>query len=254
MSLVAFVSGRSPGLTTAVHALTLSWPQPRHALLAELDPDGGSLGARHELSPEPGLTSLAAAGRRGLAPDVVWQHCRQLRDGTIVLLAPIAPGLAGSALSVLGSRLAVTLDTIPDTDVLADCGRIDAASPAVALIQSARYVVLVVTPTIEGVAHAQARLDSLDLGAAPAPMASRLAVLTIGTRPYGPDEVAGVLGLPSLGVLADDQRGARELAEGRAGPGRRSELMRSAAVVADKLAIHLAAPDLEADRLEGTRP
>jgi hypothetical protein len=169
------------------------------------------------------------------------------------LLAPIAPGLAGSALSVLGSRLAATLDTIPDTDVLADCGRVDSASPALALIQSARYVVLVVTPTIEGVAHAQARLVGLDLGAAPAPMASRLAVVTIGTRPYGPDEVAGVLGVPSLGVLADDQRGARELTGGQAGARRRSELMRSAAAVAEKLASHLAAPEPEAEQLEGTR-
>ena len=36
MTLVAFVSGRSPGLTTTVHALSLTWPRLRKAIIAEL--------------------------------------------------------------------------------------------------------------------------------------------------------------------------------------------------------------------------
>jgi hypothetical protein len=232
MSLVAFVSGRSPGLTTAVHALSQAWPRIRRAIVAELDPDGGCLGVRQELSPEPGLTTLAAAGRRGLAPHAVLGHCQQLRDGTVALLGPVAPDRAASALSVLGPRLAVALDALPGVDVLADCGRIDRHSPALELARSARYVVLVVAPTLEGVAHSQGRLKSLELPP------GRLAVLTIGSRPYRPDEVGAALDLPVLGSLANDRRGADELTAGRVG--RRSELSRSATAVAERLASYLA--------------
>jgi hypothetical protein len=232
MSLIAFVSGRSPGLTTAVHALALCWPEGRQALIVEHDPAGGSLAARHEVPAEPGLTSLAAAGRRGLSADVVLQHCRRLPDGTWVLPAPASPELTGSALAVLSGGLAGALSAIPDTDVLADCGRIDASSPSRELIGSSHAVVLVVTPTVEGVAHAQARLSAL-LTIPEVP--GRLGVLTIGRRPYGPDEVGDALGVVPLGMLADDRRGAIDLGLGRGRGRRRSELLRSADVVAGKL-------------------
>ena len=55
-----------PGLTTAVHAMALTWPRPRRSLIAELDPDGAAFAARHAMSSDPGLVSFAAAGRRGL--------------------------------------------------------------------------------------------------------------------------------------------------------------------------------------------
>jgi hypothetical protein len=85
MSLVAFVAGRSPGLTTAVHALASAWPREpseRRVIVAELDPSGGTLAARYDLKPEPGLTNLAAAGRRGLNPDTVLRHCRRRPGGS----------------------------------------------------------------------------------------------------------------------------------------------------------------------------
>ncbi len=231
MTLVAFVSGRSPGLTTSLHVLALTWPAPHAALVAELDPEGGSLALRHEIPPEPGLTTIAAAGRRGLAPDVVVQHCRRLNDGTPVLLGPTAPDRAASALSVLGARLAYALDAAPAVDVLADCGRISNRSPALDVIFAARYVVLVVSPTVEDVAHAQARLKSIDL----AP--GRLAAITIGQHPYSVGEVGHVLGVPVIGSLAHDRKAAAELAAGR--PPRRSDLWRSAAAVGSQLMAHL---------------
>jgi hypothetical protein len=232
MTLVAFLSGRSHGVTTTVHALILTWPPLRRAILAEVDPDGGCLAIRQDLIPEPGLTTLAAAGRRGLAPDAVLGHCQQLREGGVALLAPATPEKTASALAVLGPRLGVALDAVPGIDVLADCGRIDSRSPALDLVRSARYVVFVLAPTLEGVAHCQGRIDVL--GCAP----GRAAVLTIGSRPYRPDEVGAALGLPVLGSVANDRQGAHDLAAGRLG--RRSELLRSAATVAERLAAHLA--------------
>jgi hypothetical protein len=230
MTLVAFVSGRSHGVTTTAHALSLTWPSLRRAIVAEVDSAGGALAVRQDLIPEPGLTTLAAAGRRGLAPDAVLGHCQQLRDGGVALLAPITPEKTASALSVLGPRLGTALDAVPGVDVLADCGRIDSRSPSLELARSARYVVIVVAPTLEGVAHCQGRVEVLGL-------IGRAAVLTIGSRPYRPDEVGGALGLPVLGSLANDRQGAQDLAGGRFG--RRSELFRSAAAIAARLATHL---------------
>jgi hypothetical protein len=231
MTLVALVSGRSHGVTTTAHALSLTWPSLRRAIVAELDPAGGTLAVRQDLIPEPGLTTLAAAGRRGLATDAVLGHCQQLRDGGVALLAPITPEKAASALSVLGAHLGTALDAVPGVDVLADCGRIDTRSPSLELARSARYVVIVVAPTLEGVAHCQGRIEVLGL------TPGRAAVLTIGSRPYRPDEVGGALGLPVLGSLANDRQGAQDLAAGRFG--RRSELFRSAAAIAERLATHL---------------
>lgn len=227
MTLIAFVSARSPGLTTAVHALAATWPGPGRAMVAELDPDGGSLGARYELPPEPGLTTLAAAGRRALVPDTVMHHCRPLPDGTIALIGPVSPERVASALSVLGPRLATALDCLPGVQVLADCGRIDSHSPALELVRAARYVVMVVTPTLEGTAHVPPRLEALALSP------GRVAVLTVGAQPYDPSEIGAALGLPALGALAADSRGARELASGRSA--RRSDLLRSAAAIAGQL-------------------
>jgi hypothetical protein len=231
VTLVAFVSGRSPGLTTSVHALAATWPTPGGALVAELDPEGGVLGVRHEIPAEPGLTSLAAAGRRGLAPGAVAGHCQRLGDNTPVLLGPLAPDRAASALSVLGPRLAVALDAMVGVDVLADCGRIHPHSPTLDVIRCARYVVMVVTPTLEGVAQAQARLSSVELPP------GRLAVMTIGHRPYGASEVAGALEAAVLGSLADDRRAAFELNAGR--PPRRSDLWQSATALGAELVSRL---------------
>jgi hypothetical protein len=231
MTLVAFVSGRSPGLTTTVHALSLTWPSSGWALVAELDPDGGVLGVRHQIPAEPGLTTLAAAGRRGLASDMVLQHCRQLADGTPVLLGPPAPDRASPALSVLGPRLASVLDSIAGVDVLADCGRVGSRSPALEIVQAARYVVVVATPTIEGVAHVRARLPGLGLPP------GRVGVVTIGQRPYRPDEVASALDLPVIGALAEDRKGADGLAAGR--PMFNGQLLRSASVLGRQLLARL---------------
>jgi hypothetical protein len=234
VTLVAFVSARSPGLTTAVHSLSLAWPTPGRALLAELDPDGGVIGVRHQIPCEPGLTTLAAAARRGLAPDVVLQHCRRLADGTPVLLGPTAPDHVVPAMSALGTRLASTLDAIAGLDVLADCGRMRTNSPAQEIIRAARYLVIVVTPTIEGVALVEARLPGLGLPP------GRAAVMTVGQHPYRPDDVASALNLPLIGALADDRKGADALAAGR--PMLNGQLLRSASVLARQLVSRLVPP------------
>jgi hypothetical protein len=207
------------------------WPSGGRALVAELDPDGGVLGLRDQIPADPGLTTLAAAGRRGLTPDVVLQHCRRLADGTPLLLGAATPEGAVHAISILGARLAAACDSIAAVDVLADCGRIWSKSPALEVVHAARYVVVVVTPTIEGVAHVQARLQGLGLPP------GRAAAVTIGQRPYRPDDVGRALDLPVIGALADDRKGADALAAGR--PMLNGPLLRSASVLARQLVARL---------------
>jgi len=134
-------------------------------LIAELDPSGGAFSARHGVASDPGLVSLAAAGRRGLDPAEVLGHCRRLADASPVLLGPTSPDRAASALATLGHRLGSALDALPGFDVLGDCGRLDSRSPVLEIVSSASYVLLVVEPTIEGVAHLAARLETLPLPA-----------------------------------------------------------------------------------------
>jgi hypothetical protein len=154
-----------------------------------------------------------------------------LPDGTPVLLGPPSPDGAVPALSVPGSRLASALDTVAGVDVLADCGRIRTSSPALEVVQAARYVVVVVTPTVEGVAQVQSRLSGLGLPP------GRVAAVTVGQRPYRPDEVGSALDLPIIGALAEDRKGADGLAAGR--PIVNGQLLRSASVLGRQLVARL---------------
>jgi hypothetical protein len=243
MTLLGFASGRSPGLTTVVHALALVWPSPRRALIAELDPDGGSFAGRHALVSDPGLVSLAAAGRRALPPGDLIGHCQRLADGTPVLLGPTSPDRAVSALATLGGRLGPALAGLSEFDVLADFGRLDGRSPALESLGSCRVVVLVVEPTVEGVAHLAGRLSSLALPA------GRHTLISVGDRPYRAVEVAQALDLPLLGTIARDPKGAIRLADGRPDP--RGPLLRSARVIAADLIRHLDAEQAVRSSAEG---
>jgi hypothetical protein len=211
------------------------WPVPGHAIVAELDAAGGSLVARHDLAPQPGLTELAVAGRRGLDPATVLRHCRRLPSGAVALVSPVNPEQVISALTVLGPDLGWALDAIEDAAVLADCGRIDRRSPAMDVVHAAPHVIIVVAPTLEGVAYAHARMEVL------ASVPGRRAVMTIGDRPYRPDDVGVALGLPVIGSLAYDPAGAIQLNSGRSS--RRNDLCRTAAGVARQLTRLLAPPD-----------
>src|SRR5918994_1059606 len=79
MAYVAFASAKaSPGVTTAIAALAATWPAERDLVVAELDPAGGDLVVRFDLAAEPGLVSLAAAGRRQLDRSTFVDHTQPL--------------------------------------------------------------------------------------------------------------------------------------------------------------------------------
>lgn len=221
MALVAFGSNRSPGLTTAVLALAAVWPAPRRAIVAELDPDGGTIAGRQVLPHDPGLISLAAAGSHGLSADLVGTAVQQLVNGTLALLAPPGPDRVTASLDALGAGiLGRTLRGLPGLDVLADCGRVDRRSPALGCMQEADAAVFVVRSSIEDVVGLQHRLQTLDL------KAPACGIAVVGRHPYPAAEIAEAFPIPVIGVIDHDPRGAEALGTG--GRPERSRLLRSA--------------------------
>ena len=244
MAYVAFASAKaSPGVTTAVTALVATWPRERALVVAEVDPAGGDLGVRFDLATEPGLVTLAAAGRRELDRSTFVGHTQPLpfagrsgadgdADGAVrrVLVGPVAADQAGAALAALRGGLPGVLSSL-DADVLVDCGRLDPGSAVHDVVAEADLLVVVVRPVVAEVHHLAARLSALRPKA--------LSLLLIGDRPYSVAEVADAVGAEPLGTLPVDDRAAAALTVGQANGARilrRSRLLRDARAVAEGLA------------------
>ena len=104
MTSFAFASVKaSPGVTTLCQALALCWPEDRAVIVVEADPAGGDLAARLDLPAEPGLVSLAAAGRRGLSPAVVLEQVQVASGWAGLLVGPPSARQAVAALDLLGA-------------------------------------------------------------------------------------------------------------------------------------------------------
>lgn len=157
MSLIAVTAGKgAPGVTTSAVSLGAVWP--RRALVAECDPSGGDLVFRFRdtkgrpLAQDRGLLSLATRVRSGLAPDDVWQHTQTVAGGLDVLVGPSSP-VQTTAMAVTWRPLAGLLAGLGDADVIADCGRLDAAAPTLEVVTAADLVVVLARATAEGAAH-----------------------------------------------------------------------------------------------------
>src|SRR6185437_14252689 len=133
MALIAIASDKgAPGVTTAALALAAVWPRP--VLLAECDQAGGDLvyrfpaaGGGH-LDPRRGVLSLAVVARRGMQPQQVWEHVQKLHGGLDVL-AGVTNAEQGAGLSLLWGPIGKALASMPQADVIADCGRLGADGP-----------------------------------------------------------------------------------------------------------------------------
>lgn len=234
MALLAMVSARSAGLTTSALALAASWP--RKVLLAELDPDGGTIAAGRAANPDPGLKTLAAAGRHYLSAGLVTSNVQALPGGLEVLMSPASPDRCVAALSALNPvGLGETLRAIPGSDVIADCGRIDSSSPALPVIHQADAVIFLVRPTLVDIVGLRGRLETLELRPT-----TRAGIAVVKNGPNGIADVAAAFRLPVVGTLEWDPRAASALTEGRHLRGR-CKLMQAAERIAADLAAQLQA-------------
>jgi MinD-like ATPase involved in chromosome partitioning or flagellar assembly len=152
MALIAVASDKgAPGVTTTALALASVWPE--QVLLAECDPAGGDLVFRfpaaggRQLDPRRGLLSLAVAGRRDYQQQQVWPHTQKIHGGLDVLLG-VTNAEQGAGLSTLWGPLGRMLSALPDTDVIADCGRLGPDGPFYDLLAGADAVLLVTRPEL----------------------------------------------------------------------------------------------------------
>ena len=243
--LIALTSAKgAPGVTTAALAITLSWPRPRRAVLAELDPAGGEVLAGYGGGqlPAPGLGELIFAARRGGGiGQQLWSHLVTLDAGKRALLLP---GLAdpAAARGVGWDRLAAALVELDgeDVDVLADCGRLRAEWYPVPALQRAAAVLVVCSSTLRGVRAAKQAVTELRgvLGAIGAG-GDGVGLLVAGPGgPYSGKEIAAAVGAPVIATLPRDAKAAAVLSDGV--PTTRawlqSRLMRAARVAAGDVA------------------
>ncbi|MCU4187350.1 hypothetical protein K6U06_23510 [Acidiferrimicrobium sp. IK] len=230
---MALGSVRSCGVTTLALALAATWPKDRRVLLVELDPAGGTLAAASGWLPEPSLVTLAAAARRALDPDLVWEHCQALPGGAAVLAGPASADQARSALGMIAG-LAGTLGIL-DADVLVDCGRLDPSGPGAGVLEGADQVVLAARPRLADL-HALAtwsETNPFDSG--------RVGLVLVGDGPYPDAEITEALGVEVLGRLPWDPEAAGALVSvpASAREVRLSPLVRAARSMADRLASEL---------------
>ncbi|MEC3978893.1 chromosome partitioning protein [Amycolatopsis sp. H20-H5] len=206
--LIAVLSLKgSPGTTTFSVALAARWPSPARPLIVEVDPSGGDIATRFSLESSPGLLSLTAAARRNNDPAAVWQHAQALPGGLPVVAAPPDADRARAALSALTADQAAGVSILraaanaADTVVVADCGRIDAGSPALPIVRCADAMVLLTRAHADDLAHLARRLPAIGRWNAHPVM------LLVGEG-YSSAEVAHELGVPPLGRVPDDPHGA----------------------------------------------
>jgi MinD-like ATPase involved in chromosome partitioning or flagellar assembly len=228
MALMCFASQKgAPGVTVTALAVAAAWPTDgRRKVLVEADADGGSLAVRFQLGRQPGLVSLAAASRHGVAREELWAHAQMLPGGLPVIVAPERADRAGAVLSTSARSLALWLAALPDVDVIVDCGRLGPSSAAMPFAQCADYVFMVARPVAEQIQPATERAVVL--------LQERIQVawVLIGDRPYAPAEVAAATGIPVAAVLPDDPRAAAALWAGSSKKARRSPLVRTASALA----------------------
>lgn len=253
MTVVALCSVKgSPGVTTLAVALAAGWPSGGQPVVVECDPAGGDLMARYRLDLSPGLVTLAAAGRRaGDDAGLIWQHIQRLPGGLPVVAGPPAPAQARAALAELvsGAHGAILQRAAsrPGVVVIADCGRVDGESPALAVLRDADLMLLVGGATDDALAHLAVTVGSAAAWS-PSP---RLVLVGDG---YPTDEITLALeleelGIPVAGHLPDDATGAAAFAgrpASRSAPGR-SRLGRAAAALAIEL-------DRDVAKTAGHRP
>lgn len=246
MSVVAIASAKgSPGVTMTGIALASQWP--RRLAFADVDPAGGDVLWRARdcsgspLDPDRGLLSLAAAARRGAAETHLGDHVQETNLGFPVLVGVPSPeqlsGMAG-----VWSHLTEVLAAY-DGDVIVDCGRIAAGSPALSVFLKADVALFVARPDLEGVAHLRQLLHTLSgplrLGQYGGPQVG-VAVATSyrDTRAVGDLQRlldSEGLGVRVLGITAHDPKAAQLYSSVRQGSAAKTLLGRSAKSLAEQL-------------------
>jgi hypothetical protein len=170
----------------------------------EADPDGGVLAARLGARLAVSLSDVASEGRRGVTEAVLARASTELGpDGVRLVACPASAEEAVTVLHRVADPLAGFLAAAPDLDAVVDVGRLSPGSPALPFARRALAAVVVARPDFATAAVLQTRVRALrSAGCEPV-------LLTVGSRPESPAELAAVIDVALLGVVPDDPKAAR---------------------------------------------
>ena len=240
----------SPGVTTAALALGSVWP--RTALVVDVDPQGGDalagVGGGRQAA-DRGIVDVLAEARYGDPQAALGRHVTRPAPHSPLLLAGF--GAPGQAATVPWAPLAGVLAGLPDTDVLADCGRYCPHHPVSELLRRGRFTLVVTGSSLRAVRATARSLPLLraELGIA-ADDDESIGLLVVGPdRPYAVGEIEQACGTEVVGTLPHDPAAARVWTDATH-PGRsfrRSQLQMAAATLADELAERLENDPMGAD-------
>jgi MinD-like ATPase involved in chromosome partitioning or flagellar assembly len=207
--LVTLTSAKgAPGVTTT--ALCLAAHAGAGALVVEVDPAGGDLECWTGPHGEAGLVGLATRMRPGLTETELRSHAVEVVSGITAVTAPTTEAAMSAVLSRAADRLGPVLAGV-EVDVIGDLGRWLPSRSMTGLLAAADLVLVVCRPTLDSIQHARGLVAPG--GPVDATAAAAAAVVVGGSHPYGPSEIAVALGLPVVGVVPWDPRGAVALVE-----------------------------------------
>lgn len=253
MIVVAADKG-SPGATVTALALASAWSQP--ATLVEADPWGADLPLRVRrngdvladretvLSLATAATARAAEGRTLEHRDVVDRYAQDLSDHVRVVPGPVS---AERAAAVPNWKALANVLACSARLVIADLGRLHAASPSMPIAAVAEVIVVVCRAEVDSVLRLRERLSALAptlseaRGSAP-----RMIPVVVASRRHGPGQATDVDAalretaagpfIPAVGWVAWDPSAVDALYRGEGPKSRslsRTALMRSATDLAN---------------------
>ncbi|MGH3453082.1 MAG: hypothetical protein ACRDP2_01615, partial [Nocardioidaceae bacterium] len=187
--------------------------------------------------------SLGAAGRKLLRPELVPEHTQRISGGLDVLVGVRMPEQSGGLAQQWG-QLGPIFGGIPGYDVIADAGRLGAATPQNVMLPSATDLVMVCDSQPSNVVHLRERILALQPSLRPESTNGtriHIAVVADRKRRQAVREIGEAMRRAAASVadvyhLADDPKGAGFFAEESSGRPDRTALVKSALPVVARLA------------------
>lgn len=215
MAVIALCSASgSPGVTTTALGLALLWPRP--VLLVEADPTGGSgilAGYFRGIRPyEQGIVELALSSSD--VADMLPRTAQTIASSPAVFIPGTRAHTQAAALDGLWPPLTTALHELESTgqDVIVDCGRLGLAGWPEPVLAEADLSLILCRTHLPSISATRSWAETVQRGHPPW---SHPSVLLVGEgQPYAAKEVATVLGLTVLSVLADDPEPAAVLHRG----------------------------------------
>jgi hypothetical protein len=191
----------SPGVTGLAVALAARWPESGVPLVVELDPAGGDLGSRWQLHDEPGLRNMVSTARYGPLTDPAdWSQ--RLPIAVDVVVGPAGQTAAHTVAAFGDAGPAAVRDLAATRPVLADAGRLDPGSPALAFLDKADLLLVLTRPRLEDVRHLKGVLPALT------ERCTAVQLVVSGEGPYAASEIGGYLQAEIAAVVGHDPAGA----------------------------------------------